>query len=575
MQEDNTNDLIGRIYETALSPGDWVDLLDTVTGWSTDTAAAGSDPTHGALAVDQLVEHLERAVRSSAYMHALEDRTHILNTMYNQMPWPMLMLDERMHCLECNPAARQGMQEGAITLLDDGSLRFNDPALKLGLKRVSTLAGGRRTQLLTSQRDAVTLLCMPVRKSDAPGRIARVRTIVWVLAGHSLVAPSPESLKAIFNITYAEARLLHLLCKIGNVSQSAELLSVSVHTARTQLKSIMAKLNANSQVQLVSQAMGHALVQTVQLPALRQTPERTLTLADGRVLSWFEYGDPDGRPVLTLDNLGGSIPDHRLFENWYREQKLRMILIVRPGYGLSTAQPDMEFRDFGPDIRALCRHLGIERPPMAAYCGGGPYALCAAALHPDLFERLGLMASTVPIEHFELDKLDRIHAMFLRIFRKDPRLFVLIGRLALRGVQRAPEKYFTRLAKSLCPHDQAVLGDPDLLARLIERMELSHFQGARIIIDEYLRMQHPWHVDLSRINVPILHWHGEDDRIISIGSARGLAASLPNVTFRSFPGLGRFMVYKVWREFLTELLELPEPKSTTRSGALPATAGPV
>ncbi|HAJ42442.1 MAG TPA: alpha/beta hydrolase, partial [Alcanivorax sp.] len=71
----------------------------------------------------------------------------------------------------------------------------------------------------------------------------------------------------IFNITHAEARLLHLLCKIGNVSQSAELLSVSVHTARTQLKSIMAKLNANSQVQLVSQAMGHALVQTVQPPA--------------------------------------------------------------------------------------------------------------------------------------------------------------------------------------------------------------------------------------------------------------------------------------------------------------------
>lgn len=557
MQDDNNNDLIGRIYETALSPGDWVDLLDTLTGWSADPVDAGGDPAGGAVAVDRLVEHLERAVRSSAYMHALEDRTHILNTMYNQMPWPMLMLDERMQCLECNPAARQGLREGAVTLLDDGSLRFTDPALKLGVKRVTTLAGGRRTQLLSSQRDAVTLLCMPVRKSDAPGRIARVRTIVWVLAGHSLVAPSPESLKAIFNITHAEARLLHLLCKIGNVSQSAELLSVSVHTARTQLKSIMAKLNANSQVQLVSQAMGHALVQTVQPPALRQTPERTLTLADGRVLSWFEYGAPDGRPVLTLDNLGGTIPDHRLFENWYREQGLRMILIVRPGYGLSTAQPDMEFRDFGPDIRALCRHLEIERPPMAAYCGGGPYALCAAAQYPDLFERLGLIASTVPIEHFELDKLDRIHAMFLRLFRRDPRLFVLIGRLALRGVQRAPEKYFARLAKSLCADDQAVLGDPDLLARLIERMELSHFQGARIIIDEYLRMQHPWHVDLSRITVPILHWHGEDDRIISIGSARGLAASMPNVTFRSFPGLGRFMVYRVWKAFLTELLELP------------------
>ena len=553
--QDENNDLIGRIYETALSPGDWMDLLDTITGWTEDSPSG--DANDAPMEVEQLIGHLERAVRSSAYMHALEDRTQILNSMYNQMPWPMLMLDERMRALECNPAARQALTQAPIELLPDGTLRFADRTLKEGLKRVHSLAAGRHTQLLTSQRDAVTLLCLPVKKSDAPGTIARVRTIVWVLAGHSVVTPSPESLKAIFPITHAESRLLHLLCKIGNLSQSAALLSISVHTARSQLKSTMAKLEANSQVQLVSQAMGHALVQAAQPPALSQTPEHTLTLPDGRVLSWFEYGDPSGRAVLTLDNLGSALPDHRLFDEWYRANGLRMILIVRPGYGLSTARADMEFRDFGPDIRALCHHLGLQRPPMAAYCGGGPYALCAAALHPDLFDRLGLLASTVPIEHFELDKLDRIHAMFLRIFRKDPRLFVLVGRLALRGVRRSPEKYLARLAKSLCPEDQAVLNDPDLLARLIERMHASHFQGARILIDEYIRMQHPWLVDLKQIKVPILHWHGEDDRIISIGSARGLAGDLPNARFRSFPGLGRFMIYKVWREFLTELLELP------------------
>jgi pimeloyl-ACP methyl ester carboxylesterase len=95
-------------------------------------------------------------------------------------------------------------------------------------------------------------------------------------------------------------------------------------------------------------------------------------------------------------------------------------------------------------------------------------------------------------------------------------------------------------------------------------MHASHFQGARILIDEYIRMQHPWLVDLKQIKVPILHWHGEDDRIISIGSARGLAGDLPNARFRSFPGLGRFMIYKVWREFLTELLELPAQPAPKR-----------
>ncbi|HBP69510.1 MAG TPA: alpha/beta hydrolase, partial [Alcanivorax sp.] len=108
MQDEN-NDLIGRIYETALSPGDWMDLLDTITGWTEDSPSG--DANDAPMEVEQLIGHLERAVRSSAYMHALEDRTQILNSMYNQMPWPMLMLDERMRALECNPAARQALTQ--------------------------------------------------------------------------------------------------------------------------------------------------------------------------------------------------------------------------------------------------------------------------------------------------------------------------------------------------------------------------------------------------------------------------------------------------------------------------------
>ena len=563
VEDDNNNDaLIGKIYETALSPGDWVELLDTIAGWTDNRPQAGHtgsglEPRQSSNDVDQLIAHLERAVRSSAYMHALEDRTQVLNAMYNQMPWPMLMLGDSMQVLECNPVARQVLADGPVQLYEDGTLLFADRELKQALERINRLAEGRETQLISSPQEGVSLLCLPVQKSDAPGSIAQLRTIVWVLAGHSVVTPSPEMLRSLFNISQAESRLLHLLCKIGNLSQSAELLNVSIHTARTQLKSTMAKLNANSQVQLVSHAMGHALVQAAKLPQIQQEREYSLSLPDRRVLSWYEYGDPHGRPVLTLDNLGAALPDHSYFDGWYREKGLRIIMIVRPGYGISTYKADMEFRDFGPDILALCEHLGLHRPPMAAYCGGGPYALCAAALYPNIFDRLGLLASTVPIEHFELDKLDPLHNMFLRLFRRDPRLFVLVGRLGIRGVQKAPEKFFAMIAKGLCDRDKAVLDNPDLLQRTIKSMRRSHFQGARIMIDEYLRMQHPWQVDLSKITMPVMQWHGEDDRIISIGSARGLAGDLPGVRFRSFPGLGRFMVYQVWKEFLTELLELP------------------
>lgn len=552
--------LIGKIYDTALSPGDWIDLLEPISLWSQDQL--GSDTSVGPHApeeVEHLIAHLERAVRNSTYLHVLEDHSRLLHTVYNNMPWPMLMLDAEMQVVDANAAARQTLAADApITLLEDGGLQFRDRALRHELARVIGMQAGRERRLINSAGDAVSLLCLPVEKSDAPGEISRVRAIVWVLAGQHRVVPPAESLQAVYGLTPAEGRLLNLLCKVGSLGQCAELLAVSIHTARSQMKAIMAKANVSSQIQLVSQAMAHSLLQSAGLPLVQQgAQERVMSLPDNRVLSWYEYGDPRGRPVLTLENLGSSIPDHERFQAWYREQGLRVILVVRPGYGISTARPEMQFRDLAADLRALCTHLGLVRPAMAAYCCGGAYALCAAALDPELFERIGVMSGTVPIEHFELDKLDWMHSLFLRLFQRDPRLFVLVGRLALRGVNRAPEKYFSRLAKSLGGRDRELLEQPDILERVIRQMRLRQFQGAAVQIEEYLRLQHPWGVNLADIRVPLTIWHGEDDRAISIGSARALAATMPQARFKALPGQGHFMVYDFWREFLSELLQLP------------------
>ncbi|MDQ8038523.1 MAG: alpha/beta fold hydrolase [Pedobacter sp.] len=558
--------LVGRIYDTLLKPSDWMELLETLSAWTpAGDTAAGESPQQE---LEGLIGHMERAAEGSAYMHRLEDQNHLLTRIYHSMPWPMLMLADDMSVVSCNTAAQQALvADSPLQLQANGTLVFRDATLKQKLRHVISMAGGRQTQLLSASTEPLTLLCMPFEKSDAEGSIARVRVVVWVLASQHVVVPSPESLQSTFKLSQAEGRLLHLLCKIGNLNQCADLLSVSIHTARTQLKSVMAKVEVNSQVQLVSQAMNLSLLQSSTELQCAGAQERTMTLADGRVLSWYEYGPARGRPVLMLENIGSSIPDHSRFEDWYQEQGLRVIVVVRPGYGLSTARPDFQFRDFGADLKALCKHLHIERPVMAAYCCGGAYALCTAALHPDFFERVGVLGSTVPIEHFELDKLDRIHRMFLQVFQRDPRLFVLIGKLALRGSRQAPEKFFLYLAKGLTKRDKSLLTDPDILQSIIRQQKLRHFQGARILIDEYINLQHSWQTDLAQIRIPTLLWHGEDDAIISIGSARSLAASIPVARFRAIPGQGRFLVFDMWKEFLSELLELPADKARLNTQA--------
>jgi pimeloyl-ACP methyl ester carboxylesterase/DNA-binding CsgD family transcriptional regulator len=550
--------LIGRIYDTLLEPGDWTQLLESLSDWSgADVQATRSDAGFQEEA-DKLIGHLERAVRGNAYLHMVEDQNQLLGSLYQNMPWPMLMLAQDLTVVSCNPVAHRTLTgEGSLQLLPEGRLRFRDSQLQQDLRKVLSMAGGRQPQILTSSMEALTLLCVPFGKSDAQGDISRIRTIVWILSSQHIVVPSPESLRSVFHLSNAESRLLHLLCKVGNLSQCAGLLSVSTHTVRAQLKSAMAKVGVNSQVQLVSRAMGHGVLQATE-PSGEHALENTMSLPDGRVLSWYEYGHPRGRPILALENIGSSVPDHAAHDDWYRQHKLRVIVVIRPGYGLSTARPNFQFRDLAPDLRALCQHLRIERPTVASYCCGGSYALCAAALDPELFDRVGLLASTVPIEHFELHKLDRLHRMFLQLFRRDPRLFVLIGRLALRGVERSPEKYFRYLANGLGDRDRQLLLNPEILQQIVRQQKLRHFQGARMVIEEYLNLQHPWGIDLAHIRVPTLIWHGADDAIISAGSAQSMAARIPGAVFKTLPGHGHFMVFDVWREFVAELLGLPE-----------------
>ena len=551
------HELIGKIYESATNPGDWLALVEAITQWTQpEITADGQEIFHSPEVIEALTAHLERATRNNDYIHILEDQRDTLNTIYNNMPWPLLMVDEHMQVIDANAAARQLLHsETPVQITPDGGLYFQDAKLKAALKRVLTLEGGRDTQILSSSHSNLSLLCIPLAKSDSTGAISRLRAVIWVVSSDNKVIPSTEVLQEVFGLTFAEARLLSLLCREGNLTECANQLQVSVHTVRSQLKSIMSKTTTSSQVKLVSQAMGHSFLQNATQKALSVSgQEQRVVLPDGRILSWYEYGLPQGRPVLSLEGLGGWLPNHTLYDAWYKANNLRVINIIRPGYGVSTLKRGIEFVDFADDIVFLCQHLNCQQPVMAAYCCGGTYALCAAAKYPDLFERLGVLGTTVPIKYWELDKLDLMHSLFLRIHRASPKIFSMFMRLAMRGLHRDPDKSYANIAKAYNGRDAEILQDPLVQKRAIEQQKERRYQGTDILIREYQLLQRPWNVDLSRIKTPTWVWHGEDDPTISIDSARATAAAIPNARFKAIPKQGRFIAHDVWTEVLAEVL---------------------
>ena len=142
MNPPNSDTLIGRIYDTLLDPGDWTLLLESLASWSDADAQAAATEAVFQEEAGRLIGHLERAVRSNAYLHQVEDQNLLLGSLYQNMPWPMLMLAQDLSVVSCNPVAQRALTgDGPLQLLPEGRLRFEDNQLQQELRKIVSLSG--------------------------------------------------------------------------------------------------------------------------------------------------------------------------------------------------------------------------------------------------------------------------------------------------------------------------------------------------------------------------------------------------------------------------------------------------
>lgn len=580
---ENFDELVSKIYEAALSPQEWTQLLQPINEWvhaKTQTQIesepypakpypAGSsidlDATDKSLPptvhVEKLIAHLERAVKTGHQMHKLEDTGRLLNETYDHMPWPLLILDSEAEVISSNPIAQRNLIDSfPVQISAANKLVIRDKKLAQELQEVLSLKRGRDRQLLSSPLDQVVLLCLPLQKSVTAIDTARISTAVWVLSNRLAVIPAATALQSTFGLTKSEARLLHTLCKVGDLAKSAELLSITKSTARSYLKIIKNKMGVSTQAELVSQTMSHSLIESlnVNAPSLlteNLEQEWVLTLPDGRILSWYEYGSPEGRPVLVLENHGCTMPCHAPHQQWYLENNIRVIVVIRPGYGISSENHDAPFKDFAHDLKILLDHLDLNKLVLAANCLGGAFGLTTAAQYPALFSKIGILGSVVPPEFMRVDLMDSIDRHFYTLYKKDKRIFSMVIRLAVRAGNLAPRQFYTRIGKSFGGRDQELLNTPEIVDMLAVQHKLRFCQGGNVYAEDQMKILEPWDIDFQSLKLPITFWHGEQDPIFHVSTVREFCESLPNANIKTFPNYGHFLQWDCWRDYLSHLLK--------------------
>lgn len=251
-----------------------------------------------------------------------------------------------------------------------------------------------------------------------------------------------------------------------------------------------------------------------------------ITLPGGRRLSWHEFGDPEGSPVIytagtPVSGLGGASYDEAA-----RAAGLRWISPDKPGYGGSGYHRERSLISWGDDLAALAGHLGLDRFSLAGESGGGPFTLTAAYRLAGRVSAVALIATGGPFSPAERAGMKADNRIMTLIAMNAPVLNT-IRIAAMRRTMVNPARRDRFLRRDLATMPAAMHADVRIE---YEAVADALRPGTRATVQELALTKRPWPFPLSEVTAPVHLWHGTLDRNAPVAFARRLARELPDAT---------------------------------------------
>lgn len=238
-----------------------------------------------------------------------------------------------------------------------------------------------------------------------------------------------------------------------------------------------------------------------------------LSLKDGRVLSYAEFGDPGGKPVFYFHGLNSSHLEAVVLDGVARRKGIRLIALDRPGIGHSTFDPDREILDWVCDIQqaAACLGLGKERFGIIGVSGGSSYASACLVKIPHRLSRVTLVCPFSPLGLPGVD--DGIEAGNVKMVKNLPSLAVSVLNARAKRLERKPEKVLNTIFKKWAEVDkQAVFASEASIAGWVQNLGQVFCQGAEGVVTDVSLHASEWGFKICNPRcVPVSIWHGASD----------------------------------------------------------------
>jgi len=287
------------------------------------------------------------------------------------------------------------------------------------------------------------------------------------------------------------------------------------------------------------------------IDAMQVVVDRVVRLTDGRSMSYAQYGDPDGFPVVNAHGGLACRLDVAAADAVAAEAGVRLISPDRPGVGRSDPQPGRTVGDWARDVAELVDLIGVDRFAVLGWSMGGQYAAAVGHQLRQRVTRVAIIAGALPLtEPGVFDELPAMDRVLTRASARVPWVAAQWFRVMRVAAAAAPTLYGRLAARELGADDGAVIRDEGFadFARM-SREALHQPAGA---VEEYRAWMRPWGFTPEELAVPVDVWAGTHDGLVNPTWPHRLASRIPGATMNTRDG-GHFMAHLHYREIFAAL----------------------
>jgi pimeloyl-ACP methyl ester carboxylesterase/DNA-binding CsgD family transcriptional regulator len=566
---DHRAEIVERLYDVAVDPIRLEELLEV---WEVraaplrDSAIPLDDP--------EIEAHLMRASVFLDRYDAAQDSPAQRSVLADIPRSAAFLADGGAVILGCNRPA-----EVAFGIAEGGpfaALPFEEEDRDV-LSGVIRRVAARKGEKAATLRIRSTVTGSPVILRVSPVEGGGPRPLALVLSTE-LVWPEgfADTVQEAFGLTAAEVEIVRGVTLGLPLRDIAKARRRSLETVRTQVRSVLAKTETHSQAELVRVVLG--LMDVALLPSggandrpvprgpLEPRPVQELRTRDGRRLTWIEFGDPTGAPVLYMHLDFGLIRWPAAAERAAAARRLRVIVPIRQAYGRTDPLPRGVDHLAGvtEDYATVLDHLGLKGAVAVPLGADLRFAMNLANTRPDLVCGIVGAACQLPIRTpVQYERMDKWQRFILANARHAPKVLPFLVQAGFSLARRLGKEAFFRQVNGGSPADMAAFARPEIRAAVVEGSEVclsAKWSAHAAFTAECIGSEKDWSAVVRAVTVPVVLLQGDEDPQSPVQTIRELAQDYPHLTVRFLPGNGQLLMFTEWPEVL-DAVEAMRPRA--------------